>query len=751
MFGLPLLDIAVIVLYFAVMLGIGFWASRRIVNQEDYFLAGRRFGKLVQTFAAFGQATSADNAVGTTTTTFHNGIAGIWSSMLYLFATPLYWICTHWPRRMRILTLGDYFEERFNSKWMGSVYSIIGSIAMMAFIGLGLSAMTKTIVAITPKAAEEFTIEDRAEYTSAYVIEAARAEAIGTPLQVLSFEELRERESLEALPADELSEDQARRLLVLEEKRPAALVSHLSADVLIWAVCIIVLLYAALGGLEAAFLTDMIQGMFIILLSIMLLPFAWAKVNAIHGGSGMVDAMSTIHDKLPDAFFEVFGAPQTPDFTWYYILTLSIMAAITVVVQPNGAVIAGSAKDELSTRAGTVIGNFIKRFCIIFWGVFGLAAIVLYQGDVIHSDMLWGHATLDLLGPLNLGLVGLMIACLLAALMSTVDLLMLTSASLLTHNLYTPLVPDRSPGHYVWVGRAFGVVIVAGGAFFALQFDTILQILKFIWEINVMLAPAYWLGIKWRRANKPAAWASIAIGGLLFLAIPALLPMLNPGMRYDEDLLRTTHPAPRTVTEVAKEFDVARREAEIVRWNALDAKGEAIGEAPLPISVGERYDHTYVFEKRGLFWAQGIQIDSEGRAYGSGLFSTELWILDQLGMDLENNPYALNETLRILFRTLLPFVIFIVVALLTRPDPEPVLNRFYAKMRTRVLVNRDEDAAAVQRSLDDPHYLDHQLVFPHSQFEIYKWNREDWTGFILSVMGVGLVLLVIWGLLAIGG
>ena len=64
MFGLPWIDIVVIGLYFAAILSIGVWASRRIKNEEDFFLAGRGFGKLVQTFAAFGQGTSADNAVG---------------------------------------------------------------------------------------------------------------------------------------------------------------------------------------------------------------------------------------------------------------------------------------------------------------------------------------------------------------------------------------------------------------------------------------------------------------------------------------------------------------------------------------------------------------------------------------------------------------------------------------------------------------------------------------------------------------
>ncbi|HSH09681.1 MAG TPA: hypothetical protein VK995_04800 [Oceanipulchritudo sp.] len=751
MFGLPVIDIIVTIFYFSVMLGIGFWASRRISSKEDYFLAGRRFGKLIQTFAAFGQATSADNAVGTTTTTFNNGIAGIWSSMLYLFATPLYWVCTHWPRRMRILTIGDYFEERFDSKAMGSVYSIIGSIAMMAFIGLGLSAMTKTIVAIMPKDAAEFSITEQAEYKDVYARELARAEAIGMEVETLSFEELLERESLEAIPLEQQSVEQAARLTILTELRPATLISHISKDLLIWIVCTIVLLYAVLGGLEAAFLTDLIQGVFIIILSIILIPFAWAKINLIYGGSGMVDALTTVHEKLPDAFFQLFGAPQTPDFTWYYIITLSFMAAITVVVQPNGAVLSGSAKDEFSNRTGVVVGNFLKRFCIIAWGIFGLAAIVLYQGKVIHSDMLWGHATRDLLGPLNLGLVGLMVSCLLAALMSTVDCLMLTSASLLTHNLYEPMVPGRSQRHYIWAGRVSGVLVVVGGALFALQFDTILQILKFIWEINVMLAPAYWLGIKWRRANRQAAWTSIAIGGLLFLVLPAMMPTLRPQMRFSEDLLRTTHPAPTMVVEVAKPFDVDQRAFDIKQWERQSLMGMAEGIRPEPLSAGESFEHTYRFPKRSLFWAKGIQVDDSGRSFGSGLFSTELWILDRLGLDLENNPYAFNETLRILFRTLLPFLIFIIVALLTKPDPEPVLNRFYAKMRTRVIPNLELDRVELAKSLADPHRLDHLLVFPNSGFEIYRWNKEDWVGFVLSVAGVGVVLMVIYGLIAIGG
>ena len=140
MFGLEWIDLVVIALYFAVVIVIGFRAMRNIRSQEDYFLGGRRFGKLVQIFAAFGQGTSADSAVGTTTTTYTNGASGIWSALLFLWGTPIYWLTSPWYRRLRVLTLGDFFEERYGSKRMAAFYSIIASIFLMSFIAIGVKA-----------------------------------------------------------------------------------------------------------------------------------------------------------------------------------------------------------------------------------------------------------------------------------------------------------------------------------------------------------------------------------------------------------------------------------------------------------------------------------------------------------------------------------------------------------------------------------------------------------------------------------
>ncbi len=452
MFGLNPSDIVVIVVYFAAMIMIGMWSSRRISNQEDFFLAGRRFGKLIQVFAAFGQGTSSDTAVSVSTTTFTNGASGIWSSLLYLFGTPFYWLIAPWMRRLRLLTMGDFFLERYGSQRMAATYSIIGCIGMMALIAVGFSAMTKTIVALTPKPAAEYTTTEIATYNQAFENWERQQELTSPDLPILSYTELRDREMLESQSIDLLSSDEQGRLRTMQGKKPAASISHIRDNVLVWIVCIVVMLYAVVGGLEAAFLTDTIQGLFIILLSVLLIPFAWEKVNEIYGGSGMIDALRTIHTQLPVSTFEMFGSPHSIDFTWYYIMAISAMAILTVPVYPNMLVACGSAKNEYASRYGFTVGNFLKRICTVFWGVFGLAAIVIYTGKVSHPDLIWGYATRDLLAPLGLGLVGLMISCLMAALMSTVDCMMLTSSSLLTHNLYTPIFPGRSQRHYVWMG-----------------------------------------------------------------------------------------------------------------------------------------------------------------------------------------------------------------------------------------------------------------------------------------------------------
>ena len=84
---MQLLDYLVLVGYFAVMIAIGIYSSRMIKAQEDFFMGGRSFGKLLQTFAAFGAGTGSSDPVNTGRTTFTSGMSGMWSMPLAIYQT----------------------------------------------------------------------------------------------------------------------------------------------------------------------------------------------------------------------------------------------------------------------------------------------------------------------------------------------------------------------------------------------------------------------------------------------------------------------------------------------------------------------------------------------------------------------------------------------------------------------------------------------------------------------------------------
>lgn len=727
MFGLPLLDFLVILAYFCMMIGIGFWAMRRIHNQEDYFLAGRRFGKFIQTFAAFGQATSSDTAVGVTTTTYTNGASGMWSSLVYLFSTPLYWMVMPWMRRLRLLTLGDFFVERYGSPSLGAVYAVIATVGMMSGLSIGFTAMTKTVFALTPKTVVELNATEKAEYSLA-----------------------QELDHLKSFNFNKLTADQQRRLAELTQLNPRKYFSNLNEDMLVWSICLIVLIYAIAGGLEAAFLTDTVQGIFILILSVLFIPFSLAKINSLFGGTTIPDAFRTMHEQLSEFQFEIFGSPNSIDFTWYFILMLAIMGTLNVVIQPNSIVANGSARNEYAARFGFVTGCFMKRFVTVFWGFFALTALVLYQDQVSDPDLVWGFATRDLLGQLNIGLVGFMIAALMAALMSTADCLMLTCASLMTQNLYRPLVPNRSEKHYILAGRVLGGLYLIGAALISTQFDTIYQIMKFTWELNVTVAASFWLGMKWRRANATAAWWSILATTLLFFLLPLLLPAVFPGLNRHPALLISTRTAPIVKTYTARPRDIALREKQRSEWEALTDQQKSRVAPPQPLVSGEPFEKTFPVPDKSIYWTKGIKTDASGQKHGSGMLNLELLLLDWAGWDLTKNPYALNETIRIFIRTITPFLIFMLVALFSAPEVGERIDRFFVKMKTNVLADHAADAAELARSYADPHRFDHLKLFPNSAWEFDKWNLEDGLGFLVSVVGVFLVLALMQFLVRFG-
>jgi solute:Na+ symporter, SSS family len=183
-------------------------------------------------------------------------------------------------------------------------------------------------------------------------------------------------------------------------------------------------------------------------------------------------------------------------------------------------------------------------------------------------------------------------------------------------------------------------------------------------------------------------------------------------------------------------MDVEKRNREIGEWQK-----NPVGVEPESINPGEVSTQSYTQVSRSVFWGKGIKLDENGRKFGSGMLSLELVFLDKTGFDLSRNPYALNETIRILIRTIVPFLILIVVSLLTRRDDKALLDRFFVKMKTPVDTDPDEDLRQLELSYSDPHRFDHTNLFgPGSDWEFNKWTRTDAVGFLIScAMAIGVI------------
>jgi Na+/proline symporter len=264
------------------------------------------------------------------------------------------------------------------------------------------------------------------------------------------------------------------------------------------------LIYSFFGGLIAAAYTDFVQSFFIIALSFLLIPLGLEKVG---GFTGIRESLSS----------EMLSMVTPGDVGVFTIFMLTVNGLIGIVAQPHILASVGTGHDEYSCRMGMAAGNFVKRFCTIGWALSGVivAAMLVQNGDVLDDpEDAFGYATRELLFP---GAVGLMIASVLAANMSTGSAFTVDGGALFTQNLYRRYVTkDKPDRHYLNVGRVAGVTITILGVVFGLFVDSVLQAFLFTETIAAFMGISLFGAISWRRANRWGALASLLCSSVTF-------------------------------------------------------------------------------------------------------------------------------------------------------------------------------------------------------------------------------------------
>ena len=146
-----------------------------------------------------------------------------------------------------------------------------------------------------------------------------------------------------------------------------------------------------------------------------------------------------------------------------------------------------------------------------------------------------------------------------------------------------------------------------------------------------------------------------------------------------------------------------------------------------------------------IFWSQQPVLNESGPLEARGYFFPELLFLQWLGFELHHNPFALNETIRMLIRLVVPFLILILVSMSTKPNQDKITEQFFLKMRTRVRgLGPGADKQDVLTAYDNPEQTKTMLLFPHTNWEIYRWNKQDTIGFIISIIIVFLVVATLF-------
>ncbi|XP_058716896.1 LOW QUALITY PROTEIN: sodium/glucose cotransporter 2-like [Poecile atricapillus] len=471
-------DLGVIGVYFLLVMAVGLWALRRRSGRSlsGYFLAGRSMGWAPVGASLFASNIGSGHFVGLAGTCAAGGIAvgGFeWSGMFIVLL--LGWVFVPIYLRAGVSTMPEYLGRRFGG----------GRIRLyLALLSLGLYVSTKISVDM---------------YSGALFIR----EALGWDL-------------------------------------------YGSVGALLG----ITALYTITGGLTALMFADLVQTLIIITGASVLAGYALGAVGGYQGLRELYplalppNSSGPCGRPRPDAF-HLLRDPGSGDLPWPgLLLGLGIISAWywctdQVIVQ---RCLAGRSLTHV--RAGCVVCGYLKVLPMFLMVLPGMAARVLFPevvgcadpqgcsracGSALScSNVAYPRLVLSLLPP---GLRGLMLAVVLAALMSSLASIFASSGALFTLDVFQKLRPQAGPRQLLLAGRLWVLVMVGLSLAWLPVVEAARggQLFDYMQALSSYLAPpvaaVFFLAVFVPRVNEPGAFWGL-LGGLglgLARMIPEIL------------------------------------------------------------------------------------------------------------------------------------------------------------------------------------------------------------------------------------
>lgn len=289
--------------------------------------------------------------------------------------------------------------------------------------------------------------------------------------------------------------------------------SYLSA-LFIFAVS--VLIYVILGGFRAVALTDTVQGIVMLVGTLVLL------IATIIAGGGIDSIMTDLQAENPN-LITPFGAEG--NLSASYVSSFWILVGVGVVGLPHVTVRAMSYKNSRAMHRALIIGTIVVGFIMLNMHLIGVFARPILPGIEIGDKVM----PLIALEVLPAWLAGVVLAAPMAAIMSTVDSLLLVVSSAVVKDVYLNYIEPKAT-HKKVKKLSFTITAVLGILVFLMALDPPdLLIWLNLFAFGGLEAAFIWpviMGLYWKKGNKHGALASMLIGILSYILFHLYLPNL---------------------------------------------------------------------------------------------------------------------------------------------------------------------------------------------------------------------------------
>ncbi len=272
-----------------------------------------------------------------------------------------------------------------------------------------------------------------------------------------------------------------------------------------------IIFYTVFGGFKTVAITDAIQGVIMLITSIIL--FFVLK----EAGGGMRNIMKTIYEIDPNLLTPSSGGAITKPF----IMSFWVLVGVGLLGLPQTTIRCMGFKDSRSLHRAMVIGTFVVGFLMIMMHLIGVMGIAIIPNEQL------GDKVIPILAIRNLSpvLLGVFIGGPLAAIMSTVDSLLIQTSSTIVKDIYINYIAveideKKLSRISLWTTLIMGIMVFAL-AFHPPEFIVWLNLFALGGLEAVFMWPIL-LGLYWKKANSTGALLSMGISLLIYVSMTLL-------------------------------------------------------------------------------------------------------------------------------------------------------------------------------------------------------------------------------------